>query len=127
MPTKTKFEHGQFSWVELGTTDPAAAKKFYGGLFGWTFEDMPAGPDMIYTMNKLGNHRTSALYKMGKEMQGVPPHWLSYFTVADCEATVQKAQSLGGTVMMPKTKIPQGTFAVLADPAGAAFAVIQPA
>src|SRR5438309_2655853 len=126
MPTKTKYEHGQFSWVELGTTDSAAAKKFYGGLFGWTFEDMPAGPDMIYTMNKLGNHRTSALYKMGKDMQGMPPHWLSYVTVDDVDATTAKAKQNGAKAMKePFDVMDVGRMSVLTDPTGAHIALWQ--
>jgi len=55
MPKKTSHEPGTFSWVELVTTDAAAAKKFYAGLFGWSYDDAPVGPDMTYTMIKLGN------------------------------------------------------------------------
>ena len=49
MATSTKYEHGVFSWVSLSTPDPAAAKRFYESLFGWEFEDVPAGPEMTYT------------------------------------------------------------------------------
>ena len=72
MPKERKYEHGDFSWAELGTTDAEAAKKFYGGLLGWTFDDQPAGPDMVYTMAKVGGEPACALYKMGKDMQGIP-------------------------------------------------------
>jgi len=129
MPTKTKYEHGQFSWAELGTTNSDAAKKFYGGLFGWTFDDMPAGPDMVYTMNKLGNHAASALYTMGKEMtaQGVPPHWLSYVTVDDVDAITAKAKQNGAKVMKePFDVMDVGRMAVFTDPSGAHLAVWQP-
>lgn len=127
MPTMTKYEQGQFSWAELGTTSSDAAKKFYGGLFGWTFDDMPAGPDMVYTMNKLGNHRASALYKMGKEMQGVPPHWLSYITVDDVDAITAKAKQNGAKAMKePFDVMDVGRMSVLTDPTGAHFALWQP-
>jgi predicted enzyme related to lactoylglutathione lyase len=98
MPTRTKYEHGTFSWVDLGTTDPDNAKKFYGALFGWTFLDMPAGPE-TYTMCKLGEHDAAALYKMGPEMRGMPPHWMSYLTVTDVDAITQKAIDNGGTAL----------------------------
>ena len=49
MTTRTEYAHGEFCWVDLATTDPAAAKRFYGSLFGWQAEDMPAGPGMTYT------------------------------------------------------------------------------
>jgi predicted enzyme related to lactoylglutathione lyase len=55
----------------------------------------------------------------------VPPNWLVYFAVADTDAAVAKAQELGAKVMMGKQDSPAGPFAVLMDPQGAAFAVIQ--
>ena len=127
MPTKTKYEPGQFSWVELGTTDAAAAKKFYGGLFGWTFDDMPAGPDMVYTMCKLGNHHACALYKMGGDTKGVPPHWLSYVTVENADAITAKAKQNGAKVMKEAFDVMDvGRMAVITDPTGAHLAVWQP-
>jgi len=67
MTTFTDHKHGTFSWMELATTDAAAAKKFYGELFGWKFDDMPMGPDEVYTMANLGEGKVvGALYKMGK-------------------------------------------------------------
>jgi predicted enzyme related to lactoylglutathione lyase len=53
MPEVTAHAPGSFCWFELNTSDPAAAKTFYKGLFGWQGEDMPAGPDMVYTMLRL--------------------------------------------------------------------------
>ncbi len=127
MPTMTKYAHGQFSWVELGTTDAAAAKKFYGGLFGWTFDDMPAGPDMVYTMCKLGNHTACALYAMGEEMQSVPPHWLSYVTVDDVDQATAKAKQNGAKAMKePFDVMDVGRMAVITDPTGAHLAMWQP-
>jgi predicted enzyme related to lactoylglutathione lyase len=55
----------------------------------------------------------------------VPPFWLVYFAVADCDAIASKAQELGGRVMVPPMDIPQGRFAILSDPQGATFGVIR--
>lgn len=127
MPKQTKYEPGTFSWVELATTDAEAAKKFYGGLFGWTFDDSPAGPDMTYTMAKLGGETACGMFKMGKEMQGVPPNWLSYVSVADADAVAKKAVQNGGKVMKePFDVMTYGRMAVLTDPSGAHVAVWQP-
>ena len=41
---------GTFSWAQLATSDSAAAKLFYSKLFDWKSQDVPVGPDMIYTM-----------------------------------------------------------------------------
>lgn len=126
MPKMDKYGHGDFSWVDLGTTDAGAAKKFYGDLFGWEFVDEPAGPDMTYSMAKLGGETVCALYKMGKEMQGIPPHWLSYVTVDDADAIVKKATANGGKVMKePFDVMTYGRMAVLADPSGGMVAVWQ--
>src|ERR1700742_3840164 len=94
-----KHAHGTFSWAELATTDAAAAKKFYGSLFGWAIEDMPAGPDMIYSMCKVGAEYSSAVYQLGANMKGVPPHWASYITVEDVDATSKKVTAAGGSLV----------------------------
>ena len=55
----------------------------------------------------------------------VPAFWLTYFGVADCDASVAKAQELGASVTAPPMDIPGvGRFAVLSDPHGATFAII---
>jgi predicted enzyme related to lactoylglutathione lyase len=122
MPIYTKHDHGTFSWAELSTTDASAAKKFYGKLLGWTFDDMPAGPDMIYTMNKVGDQYASALYKMGESMKGIPPHWDSYVTVDDVDAIAKKAAANGAKLLKePFDVMDVGRMAVIQDPTGAAL------
>lgn len=54
--------------MELGTTDGEAAKKFYTELFGWSYNDSPVGPGMVYTMLKLEGKDVGALYQMPAEM-----------------------------------------------------------
>jgi hypothetical protein len=57
----------------------------------------------------------------------IPPHWLLYFQVADCNASAAKAKGLGATYRLPPTFMDRvGTIAVLADPQGATFALFQP-
>jgi hypothetical protein len=59
-------------------------------------------------------------------MQGMPPHWLPYFQVDDTDIIVARAKELGGNVVVPAMDIPNvGRMATLADPQGAAFAVVQ--
>jgi hypothetical protein len=56
----------------------------------------------------------------------VPPHWMIYFTVDDCDGDAQRARNLGGKVVVPPMDIANvGRFSVLSDPAGAAFAIIK--
>ena len=67
---------GSFCWLELGTTDQNAAKKFYTGLLGWSADDMPMGPDMIYTMFRLDGKDVGGGYRLMKDQvdNHVPPH-----------------------------------------------------
>jgi len=123
------YKPGTFCWVELATSDGEAAKKFYTELFGWTANDNPMGPDMVYTMLQLNGKDVGALYKMQSEMtsQGIPPHWLSYASVNSADDSAAKAKELGGTLMKgPFDVMDFGRMAVIQDPTGAVFALWQP-
>jgi len=115
---------GTVCWNELMTTDASAARAFYGTLLGWTAEDVPLGGG--YTLFRRGETMAGGMLQMTEEMKGIPPHWLVYVSVADCDDTVARATAAGGRVMVsPMTLETVGRFAILADPQGAAFAVIQ--
>ena len=129
MQETPQYAPGTFCWVELATTDSAAAKKFYSGLFGWTIEDRPVGPDMVYTMLNLDGKNAGALYPLDKEKQGqgIPPHWLSYASVTNADETAAKAKELGATILAgPFDVMTFGRMAVIQDPTSAVFALWQP-
>jgi predicted enzyme related to lactoylglutathione lyase len=114
-----------FCWNELGTNDTAKAKEFYTNVFGWTAKTESFGP-MEYTMFANGERPAGGMYALTPEMGNVPPHWLVYFAVEDCDATEAKAVSLGANIMKPADDIPGiGRFSILLDPQGAAFAIIK--
>ena len=77
---------GTFCWVELATTDVAAAKKFYASLFDWTATDNPIGEGGVYTMFQKGGKNICAQYAMAPDMiaQGIPPHWRSLRLGREC-------------------------------------------
>ena len=128
MQENPKYAPGTFCWVELATTDSEAAKKFYSGLFGWTPDDKPAGPSMVYTMLNLGGKNAGALYQMEPEKisQGIPPHWLSYVLVTSADESAAKAKELGATLLAgPFDVMTVGRMAVVQDPTGAVFALWQ--
>ncbi|HET9234968.1 MAG TPA: VOC family protein, partial [Candidatus Eisenbacteria bacterium] len=126
MPEVSKHKPGMFCWIELATTDPAGAKRFYSELFGWAANDMPAGEGMTYTMLQLGGKDVGGLYRMQPEQEqgGVPPHWFTYVAVGSADDAAKKAASLGATVIMPPFDVLDvGRMAALQDPTGAHFAV----
>ena len=113
-------------WNELGTNDPQRAGDFYANVFGWTKEPF-TGSGMEYTVFENGDTGIGGMYQITPEMGPIPPHWMIYFAVDDCDAKVQKATELGGNVMKPAEDIPGvGRFAILTDPQGAAFALLKP-
>lgn len=129
MATTTKYAHGVFSWTQLGTTDTAAAKRFYGGLFGWEFEDMPAPPDMTYTFIRSKGRSVGGLAVLPKEAieHGAPPHWLPFVNVTNADDVVKKATQAGGKLPMGNAMdvMDAGRMAVLQDPTGAQVAIWQ--
>lgn len=118
--------HGVFSWNELMTTDLDAARSYYEALFGWTFQEMPMSDGGTYVIAKKDNDELAGLFLKPKETpEHIPPHWGSYITVDDVDATARKAQENGGTIIYPLTDIPEvGRFCVIQDPQGAVFSII---
>jgi uncharacterized protein len=121
-------EYGTVGWNELDTRDPGAAKEFYGAVFGWGHEDEESEGSGTYTIWKAGEAMVGGMLDMNAvEMPAeVPANWLVYFGVEDTDAAVEKARAGGGSVMLEPLDIPVGRFAVVADPFGAACAVMQP-
>lgn len=117
---------GTFSWADLGTTDPAAAKRFYTGLFGWSFEDRPISDGEYYTIFDVGGKSVAALYSQMADQRaaGTPPHWLSYVSVESADQAASRAAELGGTVLAPAFDVMEaGRMAVVQDPTGGVLAV----
>ena len=115
-------EPGSFSWNELVTPDIDRAAAFYREVFGWDAHTEQMGP-MHYTEFRLAGQPIAG--GQPPPMPGIPPSWFVYFTVSDTDATVADATARGGQVLSPPMDIPPGRFAVLTDPQGAAFNVIQ--
>lgn len=121
-------EPGTLTWVELMTTDTEQAGEFYKKVLPVETGPMP-GP-IPYTLIKAGDVEVAGMMKlsdMGPEAAGVPPNWSIYFGTADADSSVERARSLGASVLVPPRDIPDiGRFAVLQDPQGAVFSVFQP-
>ena len=130
MKVVKKYPDGVFCWVDLATTDPAAAKAFYTGLFGWESEDLPTDMGAPYTMFRIEGKNVAALSAMMPDMQaqGVPPHWSSYVKHDNVDAAAAKVTEAGGSLASPPFDVmDSGRMAFAQDPAGAAFGIWQPA
>jgi predicted enzyme related to lactoylglutathione lyase len=128
MGDRTSHAPGTISWADLATTDQAAAKEFYGGLFGWEYDDQPIDDDTTYSMAKLGGRSAAAIspQQQDEATQGVPPHWNVYVTVDDVDATTGSVSEYGGNVLAgPFDVFDAGRMSVIADPAGAVLCLWQ--
>lgn len=118
-------EHGALSWNELMTRDVTAARRFYGDLFGWGYRELDMG-GTAYTVFSVDGEDAGGMMAMdGPQFEGVPEHWMVYLQVDDCAATAAAVGESGGTVLVPPTDIPVGTFAMVQDPQGGAFSLMQ--
>jgi predicted enzyme related to lactoylglutathione lyase len=121
-------EPGALTWNELATRDVAASKQFYTGVFGWDYEDHDMGEMGTYTEFKAGGDSVGGLMDVtGRLPDEVPAHWMTYFAVDDTDAAVERVKAGGGSVSFGPIDIPAGRFAIVTDPAGAAFSVIKSA
>jgi uncharacterized protein len=107
--------------AELFNHDTNAAKMFYSAVFGWQPDESPS-----YTQFQLEGKSIAGMMPMGDLFPAeTPAHWGVYFAVENCDEAVEAATAAGGAVTMPPMDIPQGRFAGLVDPQGAAFYVIS--
>lgn len=113
-------EHGCLVWNEAAVADPAAARTFYTALFGWSWDPVE-GLDTYQTF-RLGDRWLGGLGAVG---DSPVPGWGVCFAVTDTDATVAAVTGRGGSVLLPAQDSAYGRYAVVADPQGAAFSLVQ--
>jgi len=117
---------GAVCWVETMTRDVAAAETSYGKVFGWSAVTEAIEDDRAYTTFFLDGEMAAGMLAIPDDLDAaIPSHWGVYFTVGDCAEAVERALALGGTVVRPPEKLDVGHFAVLADPSGAVFQIMD--
>lgn len=119
-------EPGAYCWSELYSREPSRASEFYGGLFGWITDESPGSDgNPYYELGPSGRH-VAGMMKIRPEWGPVPPSWTIYFQVADVEASLEAVKAHAGAVVMPVMNVPEvGRFAMVTDPTGARFMVMQ--
>ena len=128
MPERTSYAQGTPNWVDLQTTDQDAAKAFYAGLFGWTYDDQPMPQGAVYSMAMLDGHPVAAIAPQSPELAaaGAPPMWNTYLAVDSVDDAVTRVEAAGGKVAMtPFDVVDAGRMAFVLDPADAAVALWQ--
>jgi predicted enzyme related to lactoylglutathione lyase len=117
---------GQFVWRDLMSTDPVGSAAFYAAVFGWEVVETDLGP--------LGTHRLfqdASGERVGSILpipagKGYPSNWVAYLRITDVARVVKRAKGLGGVVHVGPAEVPGvGRYALIEDPTGAGFGVLQ--
>ncbi len=113
-------------WVDTSQPDPEAAVAFYGGLFGWDFEDvMPADAPGSYFVARLHGGDVAAV-SSPPENAPAAAAWNTYVWVEDADETAAKVWAAGGRVLAEPFDVGDaGRMATCADPEGAVFCLWQ--
>jgi predicted enzyme related to lactoylglutathione lyase len=117
---------GKFFWYELMTSDPQAARKFYGDVVGWGTQESGSEGYQLFTVGE--GRGVASLMELPEHLRaaGVPPHWIGYIAVEDVDDAVEEIEEEEGTVHREPFEIPGVIrLAVVADPQGAAFVVAK--
>jgi uncharacterized protein len=124
-PASTEHHPGKMIWADLVTPSLGAAETFYGGLFGWTFQDIHT-VDSDYAIALVdGQPVAGLLQKVPPAGESRQPTWLTFIAVRDVDAARRIALSHGAkSVYEAKTYPQRGRQAVLSDPQGAVFAML---
>jgi predicted enzyme related to lactoylglutathione lyase len=124
-PPSTEHHAGKMVWADLVTPDLAAAEKFYGTLFGWTFHRIRAGSS-DYAVAMLDGRPIGGLMEkaipVGERHQSA---WLTFMAVGDVDGIKRVAMAHGAKVLADSRSYPmRGRQCVLSDPEGAVFAIL---
>jgi predicted enzyme related to lactoylglutathione lyase len=125
MAERTGYAPGAPNWVDLTVPDLEAALTFYGGLFGWEFEDQGEEAGHYHQALKHGKRVAG----IGPNQPGTPPmaFWTTYLTGTDVDAHASQIRSAGGKVTFgPMQVLDAGRMVAAQDPAGAMFGIWEP-
>ncbi|MDX3851784.1 VOC family protein [Streptomyces sp. AK02-01A] len=121
---------GSFCWTEVYTRDKERVDPFYETVFGFHGTDVPDDSVDFRMWSPAGTEPGPDSAVGGRSVitdafpAEMPGHFLSYFSVADCDGTTATVVRLGGRITAPPFDIEYGRMAVVVDNQGASFAVL---
>lgn len=116
---------GAICWSEVNTREGARADSFYRSLFPYEQQQVGDGKNFDYTVWNVGGKSVCGRMQMTPEWGDLPPHWMVYFGVSGTDAAAEAVKALGGKVLHGPFDSPYGRTAVVSDPYGAVFSIID--
>jgi predicted enzyme related to lactoylglutathione lyase len=117
---------GEWIWSALLTDDPDGEAKFYKAVFGYDVFDLPSDDGLEHVILSSQDFARAGINSLPKDTHHRHPHWLNFIRVKDTAEAVAKAEALGGKILVePRVDRHGGRVALLADPYGAPFGVME--
>jgi predicted enzyme related to lactoylglutathione lyase len=118
-------EPGHVGWIDLTVPNAEEVRDFYAAVAHWSWAPIEMPDRTDYGMT-AGNEPVGGICHAVGDIATLPPQWLIYINVPDLDAAVSEATARGGSIIAgPRGVEPDMRFAVLRDPAGAPFALIE--
>ena len=125
-PPDTLAEPGEWIWSSLITRDPDTDAAFYQALFDYEVFELPSSDGAQHLLLSSDNYARASANSFPADTPGGHPHWLNFIRVDDTVTMTAKAVDLGGRVLVePRLDRHGGKVAVVADPLGAPFGVLE--
>lgn len=117
---------GSWIWRALLTTDPETDANFYKAVFGYQLFSLPPSPGETHLLLASENYARASANSLPLGHPNMHPHWLAFVRVDGVMATVRKVAALGGKILVePRVDRHGGLIAVVADPLGAPFGLME--
>lgn len=117
---------GKFVWIDLVTADVRESRRFYGGLFGWSFAEIGSGGRPYTLVYQAGFPIAGMAERQPAPNQERQARWIAFISVADVQTTAKQVTDKGGNVLIPARRVEgRGDMAILADPDGAPIGLIN--
>jgi len=117
---------GKVIWHDLITEDLESTKRFYSGMFDWTFEDTKAPSGQDYTVARSGNVYVAGMVAIESPEDGSTySRWLPYISVSDVDAALSRATAAGGSIAATARDVNLGRVAAILDPEGAVIGLAR--
>ncbi|HUO84945.1 MAG TPA: VOC family protein [Thermoanaerobaculia bacterium] len=117
---------GTITWFDLTVDDADSLRDFYREVAGWSSTEIDMGGYNDFAMQAADGGVVAGICHRRGPNEALPPQWLVYINVADLDGSLTRCRDLGGTILLgPKSMGEHGRYAVVRDPAGAAFALFE--
>jgi predicted enzyme related to lactoylglutathione lyase len=117
---------GEWIWSSLITREPDVDAGFYQTLFDYEVFDLPAEAGAQHLLLATDNYARASANSLPVSKSNIHPHWLNYVRVEDVDKSAAKAVALGGRILVePRIDRHGGKIALIADPAGAPFGLLE--